>query len=432
MLTGGSSHRFSALELFPDGALNSKKFTVADILSFSDLPPRDLISLNLRESYQGNVAEPIALFPRTPAAIIPRVSAAIITLGHIKAVLRADRAVFFDTDLGPVASSVQKVARFVQTPSSDHSNVIPFELKALEGILRVVSKRYARRALLYRIAVDRSLKDINDEIVVSHQHLQTLVPLRDSLSNFEMQIDEMLGVIKDLVFNEQDLLDLLLSEKSKSKTALPIELHQPVELLFESYYRRLWVTKQEIVYLGKRVMSRQEMASIHLDVYRNKVIRLNLQLTVATLSTGFCAVIAGMFGMNLKNGFEDSEVGFYALSTFSIFWGLYFYMRIARYLKRAVESPPGLSMESLRNVLQNFSLIEHVIWSASNPQLDKSSFRKTLVSTTQRDMTDSEISALFDILDLNEDGIISREEFSDHDKELQNEAMAAKNLGSST
>ena len=54
----------------------------------------------------------------------------------------------------------------------------------------------------------------------------------------------------------------------------------------------------------------EDFVNIELDSQRNQLIKLELILTTATLFISIYGVIAGVFGMNLRNGSEDSKYTF--------------------------------------------------------------------------------------------------------------------------
>lgn len=55
-----------------------------------------------------------------------------------------------------------------------------------------------------------------------------------------------------------------------------------------------------------------------LDANRNSLMLLDLKFSIGTLSIGTAAFIAGLYGMNLKNFFEESNVGFLGVIAVSV------------------------------------------------------------------------------------------------------------------
>ena len=54
-----------------------------------------------------------------------------------------------------------------------------------------------------------------------------------------------------------------------------------------------------------------QFINTHLDTVRNRILRMSLFMEMGTLSLASGAVIAGVFGMNLLHGVEESPTAFY-------------------------------------------------------------------------------------------------------------------------
>ncbi len=119
-----------------------------------------------------------------------------------------------------------------------------------------------------------------------------------------------LNCITELLSNDDDMISLLLTEKANAEAnneVLSIESHEEVELLLEEYARQLKSVLLEIGYLLQRVQSKQDMLALQLDAYRNRMIRMNLYLSMGGMSLGFGTAVAGFFGMNVINGLENAD-----------------------------------------------------------------------------------------------------------------------------
>ena len=149
-----------------------------------------------------------------------------------------------------------------------------------------------------------------------------------------MNVKGAIRCITDLLESDEDMNNLLLTEQSiarQNNEVLDIESHASVELLLEEYGRQLNSILLEIDYLLQRVQSKQDILALSMDAYRNRMIRMNLYLSVGGVSLGFgtgktivsayiwihaivlahltivlSVAIAGFFGMNLISGLEES------------------------------------------------------------------------------------------------------------------------------
>ena len=66
----------------------------------------------------------------------------------------------------------------------------------------------------------------------------------------------------------------------------------------------------EIQFLLQRIQSKQEFVTLALAGYRNRLVRTNVTISIATLSLCLATTVAGFFGMNVVNGFEESTTAF--------------------------------------------------------------------------------------------------------------------------
>jgi magnesium transporter len=52
--------------------------------------------------------------------------------------------------------------------------------------------------------------------------------------------------------------------------------------------------------------------------YRNRLIRMNVNIGIVGVATGITTTIAGLFGMNLISGVEESSIAFVAVTAGSV------------------------------------------------------------------------------------------------------------------
>lgn len=136
--------------------------------------------------------------------------------------------------------------------------------------------------------------------------------MKDHLAQFEIETTLMQKVLHDLLHNDDDLDMMLLTESSKKNFRGEYD-HTQIELMLENYYSQILDITQEVHYLNHRVESAQGIYELKLDTHRNFLIRVNLQLSLASVSLASGTLISGYFGMNILNGFEDDQLMFYTI-----------------------------------------------------------------------------------------------------------------------
>ena len=358
-----------------------------EILRNSSLHARDLFSLALTSSHEvedtlRKSRRATGAAARTPAAILPRGDEIVLSFGSIRALIGRDRGMIFDAHapgtklLAAEIANVfelrtmegrenrwKRMAGFKGRPEDSGSHNVdhidhgldwsakmryegePFELVFIEEILRDTCDTFNRRLRLYEPIVDTLLTRVHNE-VFSDSGVQHLVPIKDSLQEFELNVKNCLECLTHLLDNDEDMLGLLLTEQhfaSARGEDLHPRLHERVELLFEEYARQLNNIIHEIHFLLKRIQSKQELVAISLDSYRNRMIRMNVMLAVAGVGLATSTTVAGYFGMNLISGFEESPTAFAttvvstSAVTLAIFAGCSSYLSGARMKQRAIE-----------------------------------------------------------------------------------------------
>ena len=89
---------------------------------------------------------------------------------------------------------------------------------------------------------------------------------------------------------------------------------QEVEDLLETYFTHIDSTFAELQALDEYIDDTEDFVNIELDSQRNQLIKLELVLTTATLFMTMYGVVASVFGMNVRNGAEDSKGTFVVIN----------------------------------------------------------------------------------------------------------------------
>mmetsp|Transcript_36645 Transcript_36645/g.80157 ORF Transcript_36645/g.80157 Transcript_36645/m.80157 type:complete len:576 (+) Transcript_36645:469-2196(+) len=448
---------YSVANVSADGRLSVTTLALPDILRNSSLHARDLFSLALTSSHEvedtlRKSRRATGAAARTPAAILPRGDEIVLSFGSIRALIGRDRGMIFDAHapgtqlLAAEIANVyelrtlegrenrwRKMAGFKDRQEehtrTDHGldwsakmryEGEPFELVFIEEILRDTCDTFNRRLRLYEPIVDTLLTRVHNE-VFSDSGVQHLVPIKDSLQEFELNVENCLECLTHLLDNDEDMLGLLLTEQHVASARgedLHHEHHERVELLFEEYARQLNNIIHEIHFLLKRIQSKQELVAISLDSYRNRMIRMNVMLAVAGVGLATSTTVAGYFGMNLISGFEESPTAFTttvvssSAVTLAIFAGCSSYLSGSRMKQRAIERIEEI--ETITGALSDMQSLDYAIKTMlnENKPMNKAEFKEKLSECRPSGtVNEDEINLLFHILDLSRDGYIYTSDF---------------------
>ena len=179
----------------------------------------------------------------------------------------------------------------------DSDEVLSFELFCIEEILKSTCEMYERRCLLFDPLVDNLLAQMDKEADV-YSGLDRLLPIRDALQQFELEVKETQLCLTELLANDDDMAQLLISENSL-RGSIDLSRHVVVEVLVESYAARLTHTMNNLIYQQQKVKTRQEVAEFSVQMQRNRILRMNLHCAMMGVSIGLCTAVSGMFGMNI-------------------------------------------------------------------------------------------------------------------------------------
>jgi len=206
---------------------------------------------------------------------------------------------------------------------------LPFELAVLEGILREACGGYQRRLRLYEKAVQRSIDKLMDSSAEDGfiDDVHRLGALESALLSFAAETEAAVRVLVDLLASDEDMVNLLVSERERERnetnyTINVAERHDVVELLLESYHRRLAHVGAILNDLKAQLTASRDLAKVAIDVRRNNIIRFNLYLSTSSLGLAVTTCATSIFGMNLKSGLEESDGLFLPVSLFSGILGL--------------------------------------------------------------------------------------------------------------
>eukprot|EP00656_Telonema_subtile_P019669 TRINITY_DN20898_c0_g1_i1.p1 TRINITY_DN20898_c0_g1~~TRINITY_DN20898_c0_g1_i1.p1 ORF type:complete len:570 (+),score=121.81 TRINITY_DN20898_c0_g1_i1:233-1942(+) len=338
------------------GNFTDENLTLRDLHNQANLVARDLLTLTADPNSrvdEGNDHD------KTRPVVVPKNSAVLLSLSHIKVAITHNRMVLFDVhrpvvqyfglgfseylknlvvsevkhlatadrhpDTEQLASAHDidgdgtlddlELARFMTTPLFDRADgeahSVPFECKALDGILSAVGTKYAHRLSVLVPTVSTVLDKLEESSIQSHVKLspsvlQEVLTLKNALDVLESSIDSMSLVIKGLLENDDDMIELLLSEKqARGGTTPPVDEHDEVELLLETHLREFSTLGREAMVLRRRIMATQEIVNINMDNYRNRIIRVNVGISILSLGCASSVIGASFAGMNLISGLEE-------------------------------------------------------------------------------------------------------------------------------
>ncbi|KAK9389594.1 hypothetical protein V1515DRAFT_530838 [Lipomyces mesembrius] len=302
--TAGNLVRCTVFDLEGSVTVVSGEFKKSELLSKHGLLPRDLRKLDTG-SYT------------TMPSILVRNNSILINLLHIRALIKADMVLIFDA-YGSTDSQTQSVFMYdlegKLRQGSKAMGGLPYEMRALEAILISVVTALDAEMKVHTTIVTGILADLENNI--DREKLRHLLVQSKALAQFLQKATLVRDAINEVLEQDDDLAGMYLSEKLNG-IARPHDQHSEVEMLLESYYKHCDEIVQAANITMSNVRTTEEIVNIILDANRNSLMLLELKFTIGALGLGGGALVAGLYGMNLKNFMEDSGVGFWTISAFA-------------------------------------------------------------------------------------------------------------------
>ena len=219
----------------------------------------------------------------------------ILKLDNIKSVIFENEAyiIFQNIDINKIASHYKGgLVKFLENNTVFHLSILEYlfiiTVHQLDEELTEISNKFK---LVNKIDIDNKF-----------------IQIQSSLLNLEFRVKELHTLTEDLKENKDDLNEIALGKIDSSE----------VEKMLESYYMKLEDIYNDIKKLVKEMDNIQKIANIKLAQDRNKIAKINLDLSILSLCISIGGYVGNIFGMNLKNHIEKNNYTFFIISTMSL------------------------------------------------------------------------------------------------------------------
>eukprot|EP01006_Ploeotia_vitrea_P006546 TRINITY_DN13702_c0_g1_i1.p1 TRINITY_DN13702_c0_g1~~TRINITY_DN13702_c0_g1_i1.p1 ORF type:complete len:314 (-),score=156.13 TRINITY_DN13702_c0_g1_i1:3-815(-) len=211
------------------------------------------------------------------------------------------------------------------------------------------------------------------------------------------------------------MVEMLLTAKHDLGQTPEQHEHQEVEFLLENYHREAADLLAQTTIMRRTISSSVDVANITLSNSRNRLLRLNVVMTMGTLGFAAGSMVAGIFGMNLTHGFEDHPTFFYMTT------GVIFIMSSA-IMATLYKSARGTAVVHRRNVdsakavrrlFRNMDRVAHVLVNHMGGKVNnvnKDGFAQLYHDVCKTPLSASEVDIIFDVFDENNDGYLELQE----------------------
>ncbi|DBA01569.1 TPA: hypothetical protein N0F65_011540 [Lagenidium giganteum] len=230
---------------------------------------------------------------------------------------------------------------------------VPYEFLALEALLLTVSRYFTidldKTSPVITAALDRLANGR-----VSSGELETLRVFKNTIDEFESQVDGLRRVLMELLDNEEDLRLLNLS-KLREQPALLQDLRgvdsEEAEALIESFLQDIYSTRTKATLLQHRIQNTESLVMLKLDSMRNYLLGVDVLFSIVAICFAFGTYVTGCFGMNLNSHVQEDEGWFWSIlggtAHFMLFLGIGGVCFFKQPQNAAVTSTPTVRVEGL-------------------------------------------------------------------------------------
>jgi len=304
----------------------SGQFKKSDLSAEHHLNARDLRKIDSR-------------IPNLVPTILVRKEAILVNILHIRALVKADAVILFDT-FGSADSRLHSVFLYhLEHNLKAKGTGSPYEFRAFESILLSVLSALEAEMVFIRNLVGGLLAEMEDNI--DHDRFKRLLHYSRRLASFKNRATLVEEAINEVLSQDEDMDAMYLSNKKNNQLVTD---HEELEVLLESFSKQVEEIVNEAENIESNVQSTQEIVELILDSNRNALLALDLKVSIATLGVGCGALIAGLFGMNLTSHLEQHPYGFYVMTALSA--GLAFLVAWTGFRRLAKIRKVGLSSTS--------------------------------------------------------------------------------------
>lgn len=302
--TAGADLKLRCTEFDANGSVTlvSGEFKKSELIAKYGLLPRDLRKIDS------------SVLPH----ILVRPTAILINLLHLRVLIQSDRVLVFDA-YGSTDSYTQSLFMYdlegklrQKADPRNGSTYLPYELRALEAVLISVTSGLEAEFALVREPVAHILQALEEDI--DRDKLRHLLIHSKKLGTFEQKARLVRDAIDDLLEADDDLAAMYLTERKANGKAREEENHQEVEMLLESYHKICDEIVEISGLLISNIRNTEEVVKAILDANRNQLMLLEIKFSIGTLGLAGGTLVAGLYGMNLKNFIEESDLAFGGVS----------------------------------------------------------------------------------------------------------------------
>ncbi|KAK6247296.1 hypothetical protein QUC31_018861 [Theobroma cacao] len=337
LLLGIREPVYEVVEVKSNGVVSTRKISRRQLLKSSGLRPRDIRSV-----------DPSLFLTNSAPSLLVREHAILLNLGSLRAIAMKDCVLIFDYNRQGGKAFVDTLLPRLNNMNGGHC--MPFELEVVEAALLSRTQRLEQRLMdleprvqaLLEVLPNKLTGDILEQLRISKQTLVELGSRAGALRQMLLDLLEDPHEIRLICIMGRNCT--LKRGNDDVECSVPLEKliaeeeEEEIEMLLENYLQRCESCYGQAERLLDSAKEMEDSIAVNLSSRRLEVSRVELLLQVGTFCMAVGALVAGIFGMNLKSYLEEHVFAFW-LTTAGIIVGavvafflMYSYLRTRKIL----------------------------------------------------------------------------------------------------
>ncbi|GAA0147663.1 RNA splicing factor [Lithospermum erythrorhizon] len=312
---------YEVVEVSSDGKISTRKINRRHLLKSSGLRPRDIRSV-----------DPSLWLTNSMPALLVREHAILLNLGSLRAIVMQERVLIFNYNRKGGKAFIDALLPRLNPKNINGGPSMPFVLEVVEAALHSRIQRLEHRLMdleprvqaLLEMLPNKLTADILEELRINKQTLVELGSRAGALKEMLLDILEDTHEIRRIcimgmnctISKDGDEVECSLAMEKQ----IAEEEEEEIEMLLENYLQRCESCHGQAERLLDSAKEMEDSIAVNLSSRRLEVSRVELLLQVGTFCVAVGALVAGIFGMNLKSYLEEHMYAFW-FTTAGIFVG---------------------------------------------------------------------------------------------------------------
>ncbi|KAM5584353.1 magnesium transporter MRS2-11, chloroplastic [Rosa sericea] len=308
-------------EVKANGTISIRKINRRQLLKSSGLRPRDIRSV-----------DPSLFLTNSMPSLLVREHALLLNLGSLRAIAMQERVLIFDYNRKGGKAFIEALLPRLNPKNMNGGPSMPFELEVVEAALLSRIQRLERRLMdleprvenILAVLPNKLTADILEQLRISKQTLVELGSRAGALRQMLFDLLEDPEEIRRICIMGRNCT--LKKGSDDVECSVPLEKQiaeeeeEEIEMLLENYLQRCESCHGQAERLLDSAKEMEDSIAVNLSSRRLEVSRVELLLQVGTFCVALGALVAGIFGMNLRSYLEEHVFAFW-LTTAGIIVG---------------------------------------------------------------------------------------------------------------